>query len=281
MRENIDLAAGDEQASRAAGAACGREIFEANLPLVQGLLRRLCARHHFSTADGEDFSSYALLRMIENDYGVLRSFTGRSSLRTYLTTVTCRYLLDYRNHEWGKWHASARAKSLGSVGIRLEELIHRDGCSPAEAIGRLGRSPGFPGSDEALLREALAEIARRLPARPRRRFEGQEGIQEMPAPERADDRLWEVERAAGARRVRSILAAALSALPSDDRLILTMRFRDGVTVRRIADVLHLESRRLYRRIERCLRGLRAALEAQGLTRAEIADLRDRCGETGR
>jgi len=232
-------------------------MFEANLPLIRGLLHGLCVRHRLSPADGEDFSSYALLRMIEDDYAVLRSFAGRSTLRTYLITVTCRLLLDFRNQQWGKWHASAQAKCLGGTAVRLETLIHRDGCSPDEAIGKL-----LADLKGAASREELASIASALPHRLRRRFEGEERLLEIPATERADDRLLEAERAAHARRLEAALDGALRTLSSEDRLILQMRYRDGVTVRQIAATLRTESRLLYRRIEKCLRRLRSSVEAQ-------------------
>lgn len=250
------MVAGDGETAAAERAREARATFEANLPLIRGLLRGLCARHRLAPADGEDFSSYALLRMIEDDYAVLRSFAGRSTLRTYLITVTCRLLLDYRNQQWGKWHASARAKCLGGTAVRLETLIHRDGCTPEEAIEKLLAGPAGSAS-----RAELESIAGSLPHRTRRRFEGEERLLEIPAAERADDRLLEAERTAAARRLEAALDAALRTLPRDDRMILEMRYRDGVTVRQIAAALQTESRLLYRRIERCLKRLRASLAA--------------------
>jgi len=111
-------------------------------------------------------------------------------------------------------------------------------------------------------REELASIASALPRRLRRRFEGEERLLEIPAAERADDRLLEAERAAHARRLEAALDSALRTLSSEDQLSLAMRYRDGVTVRQIAATLRTESRLLYRRIEKCLRRLRSSLEAQ-------------------
>lgn len=239
-------------------------MFEANLPLIRDLLRRQCARHRLSREDGEDFSSYAMLRILEDDYAVLRRFAGRSTLRTYLTTVTCRLLLDYRNQQWGKWHASARAKCLGGTAVRLETLIQRDGCSPQEAVARL-----LDASDESISPEALIRLVDSIPQRLRRRFEGPERLIGMPAAERADDRLLRAERATRAKQLRAALHRALQTLSREDRLILEMRFRDGITVRQIASTLQLESRLLYRRIERCLRRLRPCLE-EGLSLASRA-----------
>jgi hypothetical protein len=53
------------------------------------------------------------LKLIENDYRILRSFEGLASLGTYLTTVIARLFLDFQIHEWGRWRPSAAATRLG------------------------------------------------------------------------------------------------------------------------------------------------------------------------
>jgi RNA polymerase sigma factor for flagellar operon FliA len=37
--------------------------------------------------EADDFASHPKLKLIEDDYAILRKFQGRSSLRTYLTVV--------------------------------------------------------------------------------------------------------------------------------------------------------------------------------------------------
>lgn len=100
-----------------------------------------------------------------------------------------RLALDYRNKLWGKWRPSAAARSLGGVALQLELLISRDGHSLAEAVEILKVN-----HQVGLDREVLEHIACQLPARLRRRNEGVEALQDLPAEERADDALWRVER---------------------------------------------------------------------------------------
>jgi RNA polymerase sigma factor (sigma-70 family) len=61
------------------------------------------------------------------------------------------------------------------------------------------------------------------------------------------------------------LARCLSALDVEDRLILRLRYEEGLSVPSIAQLLHEESPfKLYRRVERILAGLRARLEELGI-----------------
>ena len=66
------------------------------------------------------------LRLVENDYAVLRAYEARSKFETFISIVVQRMALDFRIHMWGKWHASAEAKRLGPLAIRLEELLLRN-----------------------------------------------------------------------------------------------------------------------------------------------------------
>lgn len=92
-------------------------FFLAHLDLIEGVIRWVSRRHRLSPGDADEFGAHARLRLIDRDYEILRRFEGRSSLRTYLTTVIQRTFLDWRIAQWGKWRPSAIAERLlGRVG---------------------------------------------------------------------------------------------------------------------------------------------------------------------
>src|SRR5262249_20940429 len=68
------------------------------------------------------------------------------------------------------------------------------------------------------------------------------------------------------------LDRARQTLEPEDRLILRMRFEDSMSVADIARGLHRDQKRLYRTIERLFATLRERLEADGISRDEIASL---------
>lgn len=251
----------------AAASQQARELFEIHWTLIRDLIRQVASRQRLGRDKAEDFASYAFLRLIEDDYAVLRRFQGRSRLRTYLTTVVHRLLLDYRIEEWGKWRPSARARQLGEVAVQLERLINRDAHSAEQAadllLGRLGiESP----------REELLEIAAQLPFRRRPRLEGEEQLMNLPTERQVEELILDQERARTARKVRNTLQEALAGLTGEDRLILKMRYKDSLTVRQIASELHVADRSLYRRFERCLRILRKHFEQAGLSFSQVATI---------
>jgi RNA polymerase sigma factor for flagellar operon FliA len=74
------------------------------------------------------------MRLVENNYAVLRKFQNRSALRTYLASVIDRLSLDFCTEKWGKWRPSAMAERLGPVAVMLEQLVTRDAHTVEEAI---------------------------------------------------------------------------------------------------------------------------------------------------
>ena len=244
-----------------------RQVFEAQLSLIQELIRYICHRRRLPPEDAEDFSSYAFLKLIEDDYAVLRSFQGRSSLRTYLTIVVHRLFLDFRVQRWGKWRPTAEARRLGETAIELDRLLSRDGQTVENAVEILHAKLG--GS---FAREALLALAGRLPQRQRLRFENIEEFGWISVDGGIEESLQNQEHAVTSRRVGKALAEALEGLPAEDRLILKMRYEEGFTVREIATALHLEARSLYSRFDKCHRRLRSLLEASGIWWSEVASI---------
>jgi RNA polymerase sigma factor for flagellar operon FliA len=171
---------------------------------------------------------------------------------------------------WGKWRPSAEARRAGPVGIRLEMLMRRDGLSFDEASEILITNEGV-----ALSRAALRAIGDRLPARVVRRFVSEELLAERADPRMdVEAEVLRVEQTTARGRLAEDLAQAIQAVPAEDRLIVQMRFEQGLTVAQIASLLHQPAKPLYRRIERLLAGLRRTLEARGYTANEAVQAID-------
>ncbi|MGE0444640.1 MAG: RNA polymerase sigma factor [Vicinamibacterales bacterium] len=245
----------------------GRTLFERHVAEIEQVIRLVSSRSHLTSAEAEDFSSDVMVRLLEDDCAVLRRFEGRSSLRTFLTVVIQRQLLDFRARSWGKWRPSAEARRHGEVGILLERLLTRDGHTFEEACEVLASR-----HDVSIPRAEIETIAGSLPARTRRRFEGDDQLEQVAVDALSpDEHAMTRDRRDTIQRVRQALATHTAQLPPQDRLILAMRFEDGVQVARIADTLKLDARQTYRRIEQRLRDLRRLLAADGFEAASVLE----------
>ncbi|HXO40232.1 MAG TPA: hypothetical protein VN999_02200, partial [Thermoanaerobaculia bacterium] len=91
------------------------------------------------------------------------------------------------------------------------------------------------------------------------------------AAECADDGIRQSERHRRWQHAMQALAAALAALPAEDRLIAKM-VGDGFKVVEIAAHLDLDQKKLYKRTEKIKASLREALERAGVSAADVADI---------
>jgi RNA polymerase sigma factor (sigma-70 family) len=254
---------------RAAAPQRGRALLEEHFALVQKKLDHLSRRGGLPEHEADEFRSWALFRLVENDYRILGSWEGRSSFSTFLTVALVNLLRDYRIQIWGKWRPSAAACRHGREAVLLERLWFRDRLPLNEAIDRVRAEPG-----SSLSREELERIADSLPERRERRIVGEEQLLKVGVDGKVEDRIEGRESARLAARFRRRLLALLRALPAEDRLLLKLHFRDGLTIAAISPVLGLPQKQLYSRRDGCLKRLRRALVADELDSARMNELLD-------
>jgi RNA polymerase sigma factor for flagellar operon FliA len=243
-------------------------LYLSHRELIERAIDSVCRRHRLSGADADDFAGTVRLHLIEDDYAVLKSFRGKSSLRTYLVAVITHCFQDYRNARWGKWRPSAEARRLGPLAVRLETLIARDGLSLDEAHETL--RPTLQAGES---RDTLEQLASRFPSRSGRTFVSVDALETQPAVGADADRpMHRQETATAANAAAEVLARTVARLPAQDRLILKMRFSDDCSVADISRALRLDQKPLYRHLDQLLATLRSALEAHGVSAGVVAEL---------
>ena len=243
------------------------QLYLGHLKLIDEVSKHAAQRRHFSREEGEDFVSTVRLKLLDDDYRIIRQFQGKCTFRTYLTTVISHLMLDYQNHHWGKWRPSAEALRLGHAAVRLDILLNREGLIFGEACQILRTNEGIEMSEEELL-----ELAARLPPHnPPRRMQGEEELADSEGDvEAPDERVLDLELATRKQHILEILLQVLALLPDEDRLIVKMRSEFSVV--QISRTLNLEQKPLYRRIEKILKTLRGELEKQGISAGEVAEI---------
>ncbi|HUR79580.1 MAG TPA: sigma-70 family RNA polymerase sigma factor [Thermoanaerobaculia bacterium] len=237
-----------------------KKLFLEQLEAIDHAIRFVCRRASLRDHDAEDFASTVKLKLIDHDYAVIRKHDGRSSFRGYIGVVVQRLLLDHRNAEWGKWHASAEAKRIGEPAITIEAMLHRDGHTIEEILPTLLRR--WP----ELTREKIDGIVRALPPRSARPRTVELDLAAETVGDDATtvhDAAFEADRNAVSQRASAIVRETMKEFEERDRLIVRLHY-EGMSVADIARVLCIEQKPLYRRQKRALARLRARLEAAGI-----------------
>jgi RNA polymerase sigma factor for flagellar operon FliA len=247
-----------------------RELFLSELERVDRIIAFTCRRGGLSEDESEELRAETHLRLVDDDYRLIREFDGRSELGTYLVVVIQRLMLDFRNQRWGKWRPSAAARRAGTVAVQLETLVIRDGFEFGEAYEILRRNRGVTAS-----REELHLLLHTFPLRhgkASRQRVSMERAQPATGAESVERPLTEAIEETTEDRLVDALRTGLGNLDPEDRLVLRMIYLDGHPISVVARSLGLDQRRLYRRVERLQKALRTALESRGLERDRVIDL---------
>jgi RNA polymerase sigma factor for flagellar operon FliA len=240
-----------------------------NLGWIDRVASMACSKHGVWGAEAEDFSAWVRMKLVEDDYAVLRRFRGDSELKTYLAAVVTRHFISYYRTLRGRWRPSAAAERLGSPAADLELLVLRDGYTVAQAGEKL-RTAGRTTLSDAELARLLDRLPSRGPLRPVE--EAPAVLDATPGASRADERVMAAEAETRRAMVIGALGEALGELKPEEQLIVKLHFAEGLSVADVARALHLEQKPLYRRVDQLRARLRALLESAGLCGDDVRGL---------
>lgn len=234
-------------------------LYLEHLERIDRVAVSLCIRHGIRGADAEDFAAEVRLRLLQDNYAVLRKYRGASSVPTFLTVVIGNLYRDYRIKRWGKWRPSAEAKRRGEAAVLLETAVYRDGRSFDEACSVLQEN-GRVNMDRTELRRIMTELPRRM----RPREEDEASLDSVATSDQANGHVLENERRDQLRAAESALRRVVARLDPEDQLIIKMHFFEAISIADIARGLGLPQKPLYPRIKRLLEGLSTALASEGI-----------------
>jgi RNA polymerase sigma factor (sigma-70 family) len=243
------------------------ELYHQSLEALPPILRGLGREKRLSPEELKDLQADIQVKLLEDDYRVLRRWDSRSSLKVYLGTVVYNIWHDRVRSEKGKVVVSAAAKRLGPPAPELEELLGRQGLTFEQAYQVI--KPRFPG----LSRGEAEEIAAQINPRPGRRFENVNAVAPLPDPEpTGDKRLEQGEKLVKKHKALARMHQILSELPEQDRILLVRAHAEGVKFSHIARSLGIDQKSLYRRNERLLTKLRTDLEEAGIRWEDLSEV---------
>ena len=238
-----------------------------HLDLIDQIVRTTGRRRHLSAIEQEDFASFVSLRLVDDDYAVLRKFQNRSSLWTYLAAVIERLSLDFCAEKWGRWRPSAMAERLGPAAVVLERLVTRDAHTLEEAI-EIVRTNHAVGLTHAELRAMWDQ----LPVRTRTTEVGEEAAATVSSTDSSEAAVEDAARQRDIERLERALRSAFDQIAAQDRVMIALRFDEDLPVADIAKLMNSSVPTVHRRLDRSIKELRAALARSGFDPREVASL---------
>jgi RNA polymerase sigma factor (sigma-70 family) len=238
-----------------------------HLDLVDQIVRTVGRRRHLSSTERDDFASFVNLRLVDENYAILRKFQNRSTLWTYLATVIEHLSLDFCAQKWGRWRPSAMAERLGPVAVLLERLVTRDSHTIEEAMEIVRTN-----HDVRLSYGELRSIWEQLPVRVRATEVGEEAAAAVSGGDNSESIIEDADRRRDMARLQHALAAAFAQIAVQDRVLIALRFDQDLSVAEIAKLTGSSVPTLHRRLDKSVKQLRLALTGAGFDPGEIANL---------
>jgi len=264
-----------ERLSSSAAGDAWAEFLRDYTPLIRHVVR--C--HEHDRADAEDSFNYVCEALSDDGFRRLRSFRpdGPARFRTWLMAVVANLCRDWRRRQRGRVRPVQAVAQLPALDQQVYRLMFVQGCSRADCLVAL--APRFPGLTDA----AVAQVSARLFGllTPQQRWQ----LSSRPhAPIRTgsrsgkgeDDPIARVEagtpgpeEATAGLQEQQRLRQALSRLTPEQRLLLRLRYEQGLTLAEVA--------RLTRQPDpfRANRQVHAALDALARLMTASADDLDR------
>lgn len=247
----------------------GERLFLEHLGLIRRVADITAARYGLSADEAEDFKGWVTLKLMEDNYALIRRFRGESAIKTYLAVVVSQQFHEHRRSTLqARWRPSAAARRLGPLAMRLERLVYHDGYTLAEAAEVLRTSePDLPELPQ--LARLLAQLPVRVLHRPVQT--SIDAAEREATPDQADTALGEEDAKRRRARVLATVERALGALPPEDGVIVRLHLANGLSLGDVARTLGLEQKPLYRRVEQLRATLRQQLKNEGITESMVGD----------
>ena len=103
-----------------------KKYIEGNFSTLKSVITSVCKKIYHIVSDCEECVSDLLLKIVENDYEIMKSFPGGKDYKiaTYLFTVLYRKAIDTIRGNGGQYRPSTKAKKLGRCTVELEKQLY-------------------------------------------------------------------------------------------------------------------------------------------------------------
>ena len=219
---------------------------------------------------------YVCEQLSANDFRRLRKFDvgGRATFSTWLCAVVRNLCLDWHRKEHGRYRAFGSIARRGATDQLLFEVVFRRGLSAEEAreeLGRHGVALSFAAVEERIwdLRRCLSSRQLWLLSSCNTVLDSIDGEEEGNSVAEPADPAPDPETLASLRETHQHVSAALNSLSDSDRLLVRLRYQEGLTLQQVARLVGLkDAQTADRRLRDIIDHLRQALGMEHLVRGK-------------
>lgn len=254
-------------------------------PAFMAGLDRMAAKRFVQPALAEEATTAILDGLSEQSWQRLKSFTGKSSPSTFAYTVAGRLMEDFARRKFGRPRPPLWLQEQGQAWVRLWHMLCLERQWPETIQQKLAAD-----FQDGFIAEAIRTIKQKIPRCGEPGFAEccmtELGLEQLPDDQGTalETGLRQTQRANALTLLGQLLTPAAAtqlscpsnamealesldaslALSEDDRLLLSLSYEDGLSSRKVAEMLDTSPASVQRRLQAIRDRLRVALQAMGV-----------------
>lgn len=246
------------------------EFLEIYAPLIMSVVREF----EYEQDRATDCFLYVCEQLNDGGFRRLLKFNtaGRACFRTWLGTVVFNLCVDWHRREYGRVTLLPAIAALPAFDQSVYRLVIEQGMGKESCFQSLRAD--FPDLTRDLVANAVIRVYSLLTERQRwqiRVNNRRRAKAQRPSPTERLDQLPDpaIGPEAEAERQQQLdaLNRALARLPADQRLLLRLRYQEGLTLKQIARLKHSgDTNRAWREIQAATAALIRVLEREGVAK---------------
>ncbi|TNE99302.1 MAG: sigma-70 family RNA polymerase sigma factor [Gammaproteobacteria bacterium] len=257
-------------------------------PVFMAGLDRMAAKRFVQPALKDEAVTAMIEALGENHWRCLKSFTGKSQPSTFAYSIASRAMEDFARRRFGRPRPPAWLQELGHAWVKLWRMLCLERQWPDAIKNRLATD-----FQDGLIEQAIRTIKQKIPRCGEPGFSEccttELGLEQLP-----DDHgssLTAIIRNTQRSKALEVLGQLLGqadasdavcpsnaeealdsintrlSLSENDRLLLSLSYEDGLSSRRIAELLDLSAATVQRRLQRIRVELQTCLKQMGVDEA--------------
>ncbi|MEO5357379.1 MAG: sigma-70 family RNA polymerase sigma factor [Nitrospirae bacterium YQR-1] len=246
------------------------KYLEENLPVIKQAIKSLCAKYDVGGPELQDCTGRVLEKLIEEDYKKIRAYGGRSSFKTYITTVVRCLIIDIFRETEGRQRVSGSVKAQGKTAEILYKLIIRDGIPIDEATEILSKNYKI-----SITTDEVYKLAETFSKKDRIKIDPIDSysIDEIAPGNATPESVMEEQRLQTLySKVMIAVQIITSQLLPEEILMINMRFQDNINVSEIARILKVERAAIDKGLKTIFVKLKEELLKRGISKSGIQEV---------
>ncbi|KAA1172811.1 sigma-70 family RNA polymerase sigma factor [Marinobacter salinexigens] len=266
-------------------------------PAFMAGLERMAAKRFVQPGLKDEAVTAMIEALSEDDWQCFQSFTGKSQPSTFAYSIASRAMEDFARRRFGRPRPPAWLQELGHAWVKLWHMLCLERQWPETIKTRLAKD-----FQEGLIEQVIRTIKQKIPRCGEPGFAEccttELGLEQLPDDQGAslNASLRHAQRARAMALLSQLLGQSetseqmcpsnteealddidtLLSLSADDRLLLSLSYEDGLSSRKIAELLDISAATVQRRLQ----GIRAELQdcLQQLGIDGVTDLESEFGQ---